>query len=285
MPTNQLIDPAQPRALGAVVKDAVDSLQRITEDCKQMGQQADEWIKQKGNGDAACLSHKIKLKVDAEATRRESVKKSRIVVVHAACPECDKQRQMFYEREMLRASGVPKVLLDCEFDTFEPKGGSERLALSKAQAFAAKPRGVFVLTGLTGCGKDHLAVSIMRVVLRAGERRVRFFRQATLLEARRETYGDRKQDWMRLIMRTRLFVLSELTEAGTGKDEGSTLYETINAIYEEQIPAVITTNLPKEAFQKALGDRLWDRLKQCVFALCLMDGGSRRASKREEYLR
>jgi DNA replication protein DnaC len=63
-------------------------------------------------------------------------------------------------RRYLAAAGVPPRFLDCRFDTFTPRPGTQR-ALAAAREVVTKDRAGLVLCGPAGGGKTHLAVAMV----------------------------------------------------------------------------------------------------------------------------
>jgi DNA replication protein DnaC len=74
-----------------------------------------------------------------------------------------------------------------------------------------------------------------------------------------------------------LLVLDELGVSTGGRDEFPALYEVLNHRHGEELPTVLTTNVPIEQFVEAFGDRIADRLATARF--CQLKGESWRKPK------
>jgi DNA replication protein DnaC len=199
---------------------------------------------------------------------------------YAPCPLCREDAI----REKLTIAGVPDNLLSKTFDNFIPRTAAEQKHLACCREFAEKDRkGLLALLGPVGVGKSHLAVAMMRAFLNRDEQSV-FINQSTLLRELRATYDDSKaRDPIQRCQTAGLLVLDEMGFSGGGRDEAPMIYEIFDFRYGKKKPTIITTNLSWQELQTGLGERLNDRIRECIFAVLAFDGPSHRQECRAAY--
>ena len=112
---------------------------------------------------------------------------------------CDCWRGAVVEK-LLKDARVPTRYARCELATFEHDMNTQREAWRRAtrfvEAFPAVDKGL-LLYGPHGVGKTHLAVGILKEVIRTKGARGFFFETRELLRLVRETYnrGTKKPKW------------------------------------------------------------------------------------------
>lgn len=179
-------------------------------------------------------------------------------------------------------------------DSFIPQSGQKE-AYEQVKVFADDfshgkndGTGLFIV-GPVGCGKSHLAASVInyqidqkvieeRDAIDAWERRGMMLEApkrpqaknmytgtVALLEEIRQAYndgGECAQDVTDKYCRAKLLVLDDVgTEKMTEWAE-ERLFEIIDYRYNEILPTVITTNLTPDAMKVAVGDRIYDRIRE-----------------------
>jgi DNA replication protein DnaC len=167
---------------------------------------------------------------------------------------CDCWRTNLVEG-LLADAGIPPKFKRAELSTFEHDMDTQRAAWGKAmkfvELFPVVDRGL-LFHGLPGVGKTHLAVGILKEVIRTKGARGYFFETADLLTRVRNTYN-------RSVEETEMGVLSPVLEAdllvlddlgGTnglsawGKE---TLGMVVNTRYNGNRATIFTTNLSDPA--------------------------------------
>jgi DNA replication protein DnaC len=86
--------------------------------------------------------------------------------------ECTKAaKKAKQQQKLLEISGIMNLeqFRDASFANFNYKLPGCRGAMSRASAYAGKPSGWLVMLGIPGCGKTHLAVSIAKRRIEAGD--------------------------------------------------------------------------------------------------------------------
>lgn len=176
----------------------------------------------------------------------------------------------------LTQARIPARFLRAELTTYEPDTDSQRVALARAAAFVdAFPvidRGL-LFHGPYGVGKTHLAVGILKAVIRKTGARGYFFETPDLLRQVRHTYNARVEDTelgvLRPIMEAELLVLDDLGTEKTSEWVQETLGLVINHRYNTRRPTVLTSNLSDpldgtdpNSFLFQIGARTRSRLRE-----------------------
>jgi len=193
------------------------------------------------------------------------------VLVYKPCTMCVQQRDVDNKESWLHKAGVPKILLSATVDNWTPTLASDFTIKRAVKEFIKQPRGFLVFTGSNGNGKTHLAVGIMREL-----RRGTLMTQDGFLMALRRSYrDDYAVDIIQKCKDAKLLVLDEMGVSGGGRDEFPALYDVLNYRYGEDVPTIITTNVPLMEFKSAFGDRIADRLVSSA-VWCEFKGKSQR---------
>jgi DNA replication protein DnaC len=175
-------------------------------------------------------------------------------------------------------AGLAPLLRAMTFETFRAED-SNRAAFERAQQFASNPweQGWYwlVLIGANGRGKTHLAAAVVNAVLARGE--PAHLNVAELLDYLRAGYsaqGD--EDFERRLARLKdalVLVLDDLgAEAGHhalfevswAQDK---VYQILDHRLVEQLPTIVTTNLPLNWLPQRIASRLQDRRAARVIAI------------------
>jgi DNA replication protein DnaC len=128
--------------------------------------------------------------------------------------------------------------------------------------------------GSYGVGKTHLAVAILRAVIRATGARGYFFETNELLKLVRDSYTDRgasEAEILKPVLEADLLVLDDL---GGGKPSEWTqdmLGHVVNIRYSERRPTIFTTNLADledETDPRSLVFTLGARTRSRLFEMC-----------------
>lgn len=145
---------------------------------------------------------------------------------------------------------IPPRYAKCELANFEHDMNSPREAWRKAQAFVdAFPvveKGL-LLYGPHGVGKTHLAVGILKAVIRTKGARGFFFETRELLRLVRDTYNrsveETEMDVLRPVLEADVLVLDDLGAERTSEWVQETLGLVVNTRYNARRPTVFTSNL------------------------------------------
>src|SRR6185369_4333982 len=191
----------------------------------------------------------------------------------------------------LERLGITPDEARASFDNLVIDPPALREILDKCRAFAAAPEGVLLMLGNTGTGKTHLAIAILRELLRQRKSGLRFIKHRHFLgqhwHALRPVAFKEEPPKSPLAgcQESALLVYDEFT----GTTDNSRAYEDVLLdLFEQRIgnfrPSVITANISPGDLEVALGSRLYDRLRRASFAVLEFGFDSKRPSLNNDYL-
>jgi DNA replication protein DnaC len=155
----------------------------------------------------------------------------------------------------LSYAGVPKLYLECKFETYQ---GNGKLVIALDEI--ARSDSHVILRGNTGCGKTHLAVAMVR------DRNVfkaLFITVPDLLLKIRSSFNGGSESEDEIIGRYSeipILVLDDLGAEKVSEFAIATLYIILDRRIRECRKTIITTNLSKEEIEATFGARIASRL-------------------------
>lgn len=199
------------------------------------------------------------------------------------CVELKKQKALV--ERLFRQARIPKRFAAKRFDNFEVERQERAWQVAKryAEQFSTlkdKPQNGLCFVGPPGTGKSHLAYAILnelllqQVVAVSGT-------VPDLLDSLRPKSGGgnaEAEERLELLKTAELVVLDDL---GAEKDSAwstERIYLIINARYAEQLPTIITSNLPLEELETGANGEVnlaWERIVSRIWEMCyavIMDG-------------
>lgn len=193
---------------------------------------------------------------------------------------CDCWREKVADT-LLADSRIPRRYQHCSLDTFVTYPNERLLnAVTRAKRFADQfpvvEKGLF-LVGPPGIGKTHLAVAVLKHVIRGTGARGIFYDTRDLLKVIRSTYDPTnrtsEQDILRPVMTAELLVLDDLGAEKTSDWVEETLNLIVNTRYNERRATIFTSNFEEkedrtdpESLLARVGFRMHSRLyEMCDF--------------------
>lgn len=208
----------------------------------------------------------------------------------------------------LLACRIPPRYEHCSFANFAAVTRSHQVALEQAMQYASRypllgdEEGLgLLLTGDTGLGKTHLAVSVLREIVSMKGVRGQFWDFQQLIREIKSSYDpETKTTELQVlspVIETDVLVLDDLGAWRITDWMNDTLFQIINSRYLARRPTVITTNfrdVPPQQAAKAdhlvrkefLVDRVGQRLRSRLMEMCLkiqLEGDDFRESKQEAH--
>jgi DNA replication protein DnaC len=214
--------------------------------------------------------------------------------VSRAC-EC---QEMQREERRLAAAHIPERYRRCTLDTFDPalKGADPSLGMALltarkfVEAYPIDTAGKGLLfTGTIGVGKTHLAVGVLRRLVREKGVKGLFCDYRELLKKIQNSYNPQVQttelELLKPVFAAEVLVLDDLGAQKPNEWVWDTVALILNTRYNDKQSTIITTNypdLPAGAGFKAdekgnkpaknedtLGDRIGDRMRSRLAEMCI----------------
>ena len=175
--------------------------------------------------------------------------------------------------QLLKYAGFDDGLRHLTFDRIERLSGLEE-AIAAAERFVEGEPAQLVLTGVTGCGKTHLAVAIALGLIERGDP-VRFISVARHLDVLRRSYGRDNDDNFDLLLGN-LMTVPVLILDDVGAERGTAwarekLCEIVDARYAGGLRTIATSNHQPEQWDPRVLSRLCDWQRSTVVAITAGD--------------
>jgi DNA replication protein DnaC len=180
---------------------------------------------------------------------------------------------------LLAEARIPKRYNHCEFENFE-EGHDESLvsAIRKARRFVEdfpiQKHGILFL-GPCGVGKTHLAIAIIKRLIREKRVRCLFYDFRELLKEIQNSYnavsGTSEMSVLEPVLTSEMLVLDDLGAEKSSEWVGDTLSYIINHRYNNELATIITSNFPEERKkpgEEILAERIGTRLRSRLFEMC-----------------
>jgi DNA replication protein DnaC len=201
------------------------------------------------------------------------------------------------ERRRLDAAQIPTRYRDCTLDSFHIYSGADPTlarALQNARQFAetypvdTAGRGL-LFVGAAGLGKTHLAVGILRRLIRERGVRGYFCDYRELLKSIQNSYNPEVKttelELLQPIFAAEVLVLDDLGAQKPNEWVWDTVALILNTRYNDNQSTIITTNYPDRIagagfttdrdgikpakYEDTLGDRIGDRMRSRLAEMCV----------------
>jgi DNA replication protein DnaC len=172
----------------------------------------------------------------------------------------------------LGAALIPARFRDRTFDGYIATEPKQVKALTICRDYAENFAEHFeagrclLLLGNVGTGKTHLATAIANYIMRTTTATAVYRTVGGILQHIKGSY-DRESEYSEAdafaaYTKPSLLIIDEVGATKPTEFELASLFNIINARYEEQLPTVVISNLPAGELSGALGERCVDRLRE-----------------------
>lgn len=187
--------------------------------------------------------------------------------------EAEKERKSRRIDELLGNSGIPKRFLGKTLKNYQLSSPEQIEVFNGVVAFLNEfkaPQGhsgrCMTMLGNTGTGKSHLACAVASHVIKHYGGTARFSSVSEINRLVRESKSyNTKYSETEVIEAFGNYDLLIVDEVGiqSGSDaESRALFDVINARYQNMNPTIFISNLNKDQLKAALGERIYDRIKE-----------------------
>lgn len=220
----------------------------------------------------------------------------RIKTENKKLKEAEEKRKSRRIDELLGKSGIPKRFQDKTFDNYQlsEDNDNQEEVFNRVVAFSeefkpsseeSKPSQehsgrCIVMIGDTGTGKSHLACAVASLVIKEYGGTARFTSVSEINRLVRESKGyNAKYSETEVIEAFGNYDLLIVDEVGiqSGSDaESRALFDVFNARYQNKKSTIVISNLNQAQVREALGQRIFDRLKEGGGEVLVFHWGSHR---------
>ncbi|EMA2241531.1 ATP-binding protein [Enterobacter hormaechei] len=199
-------------------------------------------------------------------------------VKHSQCPECVKAELADIESslralrvaDLMDNAGIARRFEACEFDNYQTINQDAAKNLASCQRYThswperLKAGTGLVMTGNCGTGKNHLAVSIAKSIIRDHLAKVEITDVMRLTRAVKSTWRHNaemtEEDVIERFASLDLLIIDEVGVQFGSPTEMTIMQEIINARYESILPTILISNLTFDQLKETIGERIVDRV-------------------------
>jgi DNA replication protein DnaC len=187
--------------------------------------------------------------------------------------ECSRDREL---EQAFRNARLPKKFLTKSLDSFTSKEQRQKDILLASKSFLQTFRGNthddpgkgLLLLGREGSGKTHIAIALLKEVIRKGYTGLYWNVPELFLELRRLMSGNSdvaEADLFDEARRVDLLVLDDLGAERSSEYVLDRLYVLINGRYQNDTSTIITSNCTLDELRNQIGPRIVSRIcEMCV---------------------
>ena len=197
------------------------------------------------------------------------------------------QARIEFQQRALGGAGVPRRFEGADFGTYSPPTERAEHVLTACTEYAARWDDVsqsgrsLALCGHPGTGKTHLAISILKTVIRSGGSGI-YTTAIDLCRAIKSTWGREAEESEAAAIaryaRTGLLVLDEIGVQFGSDTERLMIFDVIDQRYRQMLPTILVSNLTLVQMTDVLGERVIDRMRENSGMVLAFGWGSHRGS-------
>ncbi|NUH56526.1 ATP-binding protein [Citrobacter portucalensis] len=172
--------------------------------------------------------------------------------------------------ELLDKAGIARRFQDCEFENYQAVNADAQRNLEACRRYVSSWEKCLaagtsmIMIGNCGTGKNHLAVSMAKNIIRHHLATVEITDVMRLTRAVKNTWrhnSERTEDEVidHFVSQDLLIIDEVGVQFGT-PTEITILQEIINARYESVLPTILISNLTFEQLKESIGERIVDRV-------------------------
>lgn len=159
-------------------------------------------------------------------------------------------------------SQLGKRYRDATFDTFD--SSRDKQAYDKCLAYANggfkdERRNGLLIAGNYGTGKTHLATAIAYRLIENNQH-VKFGTYTDLLENIKGEFGDKNPQELHSLKTVSVLILDDIGKEKQSEWTRATMFDVVNARYDNMLPTVFTTNLTARGLEDYLGGAVYSRI-------------------------
>jgi DNA replication protein DnaC len=179
---------------------------------------------------------------------------------------------------LLVEARIPKRYEHCDLDSYLPQHASQKTAKVFVQHFLDKYPQIdvgLIFLGTCGVGKTHLAVSLLKQIIREKGDGGLFYDFRDLLREIQASWNSISQtselDILRPVLDAKILILDELGANKPTDWVRDTIAHIINYRYNDKKLTIFTSNFldtPTKAGEETLTDRIGTRLRSRLYEMC-----------------
>lgn len=197
---------------------------------------------------------------------------------HSQCPAClraqlaeiDAKLRALRVAGLMDDAGIARRFEECEFENYHPVNQGATKNLAGCRHYAENWPQVFetgkglVMTGNCGTGKNHLAISMAKAIIRSHLARIEITDVMRIMRAVKSTWRHNAETTEDSVLdhftSLDLLIIDEVGVQFGSASELAILQEIINARYESVLPTILISNLTFEQLKDSIGERIVDRV-------------------------
>ncbi|MDJ6542626.1 ATP-binding protein [Salmonella enterica] len=199
-------------------------------------------------------------------------------VKHSCCPACLREEQAqinaglrtLHVTDLLDEAGIARRFEGCEFENYQTVNQDAARNLTACQRYADtwpehfKAGTSMIMIGNCGTGKNHLAVSMVKNIIRNHLVSVEITDVMRLTRAVKSTWrhnaDSTEEEVIEHFASLDLLIIDEVGVQFGSPAETTILQEVINTRYESILPTILISNMTFEQLKESIGERIVDRV-------------------------